>query len=111
MIKAEFFFDDETITGFRLKGHAGYASSGSDIICSAVSMLTINTVNAIEEFTGIHPALHEEGTQGAMEFHIDRAEDKSQLLLKTLLLGLESVREEYGKKYISIKKSQNHKEV
>ena len=39
------------IEGFSLKGHAGYAEHGSDIVCSAVSMLTINTLNSISEFT------------------------------------------------------------
>ena len=34
------------IEGFSLKGHAGYAEYGSDIVCSAVSMLTINTLNS-----------------------------------------------------------------
>ena len=36
------------IEGFSLKGHAGYAEYGSDIVCSAVSMLTINTLNSIK---------------------------------------------------------------
>ena len=39
------------ICGFRLKGHADFAEAGSDIVCSAVSVLTINTINCIELFT------------------------------------------------------------
>ena len=39
------------IVGFRSAGHAGYAEEGSDIICSAVSILTFNTINSIEKFT------------------------------------------------------------
>ena len=39
------------ICGFKLSGHAGFAEEGSDIVCSAVSMLVINTINCIEEFT------------------------------------------------------------
>ena len=30
-------------TGFRCDGHAGYAELGEDIVCSAVSVLTLNT--------------------------------------------------------------------
>jgi uncharacterized protein YsxB (DUF464 family) len=37
--------------GFKSAGHAGYAEEGSDIICSAISVLTINTINSIEQFT------------------------------------------------------------
>ena len=32
-----------------MEGHADYADRGKDIVCSAVSMLFINTVNCIEE--------------------------------------------------------------
>ena len=34
-----------------IKGHAGYAEEGYDIICAAVSALTVNTINSIEQFT------------------------------------------------------------
>ena len=37
--------------GFLCEGHAGYAQEGYDIICSAVSVLTVNAVNSIEQFT------------------------------------------------------------
>ena len=107
MIKTEFFFDGENITGFSMKGHAGFAESGSDIVCAAVSMLAINTVNSIEEFTSVNSVYHEEESKGAMSFRIDKTEDKSQLLLKAFLFGLETVQKEYGKKYIDIKKRQN----
>ena len=37
--------------GFQTSGHAGYAPEGQDIVCAAASVLTINTINAIEQFT------------------------------------------------------------
>ena len=37
--------------GLRVQGHALYANAGSDIVCSAVSMLTFNTLNSIDRFT------------------------------------------------------------
>ena len=52
MTHITFFKNSEKeITGFYSAGHAGYAESGSDIICSAISVLTINTINSIEAFT------------------------------------------------------------
>ena len=33
---------------FVSKGHAGYAEEGQDIVCAAVSVLVINTVNSLE---------------------------------------------------------------
>lgn len=38
------------ICSFELSGHAGFAEEGSDIVCSAVSILVINTINSIDDF-------------------------------------------------------------
>ena len=32
-------------------GHAGFADSGEDIVCAAISVLTINLINSLEKFT------------------------------------------------------------
>ena len=53
----------------------------------------------------------EDEQSGAMEFHMVSSGQQSQLLLKALLLGLDTVRNEYGKKYIDLKESQINKEV
>ena len=52
MIKVTIYQSSEgEILGFAIQGHAGYAESGSDIVCAAVSVLAQNTVNSIEQFT------------------------------------------------------------
>ena len=38
----------DSFSMFQVTGHAGYAQSGYDIYCAAVSALTLNTVNSIE---------------------------------------------------------------
>ena len=43
-----FVIKQEIFTVSVLKGHADFAEEGSDIVCSAVSVLTINTINCIE---------------------------------------------------------------
>jgi len=48
MIKFTFFKRDGVYYGFEEKGHAGYAESGDDIVCSAVSAMTMLVINAIE---------------------------------------------------------------
>ena len=50
------------------KGHAGYADSGSDIVCAAVSMLVINTVNSLEVFTDTAMKVEAEETSGMISF-------------------------------------------
>ena len=111
MIKATFYYEGEKITGFNVSGHAGYAGYGHDIVCAAVSMLVTNTINSIETFTDSVTAFHEEESKGAISLMVEGPSEDAELLLKSLKLGLDSVKKEYGKKYIEIKTSQNHKEV
>ena len=41
------------IKQFVVRGHAGYAEEGSDIVCSAISAIAFTTVGAIEELIGL----------------------------------------------------------
>ena len=91
MIQVEIIRDaSKAYVGFSIKGHAGYAEHGQDIICAAVSVLAQNTVNSIEQFT-----------DDTFSGEID--EKDSRLLLDSMVLGLTSIAEEYGKKYIKIR--------
>ena len=92
---------EEDILGFRISGHAGYDRYGRDIICAAVSALSINTINSIEKFTTDRFAV--EQSDGDLKFKLvtDKAPE-TQLLLKSFILGLESIRDTYGDRYIRI---------
>ncbi|MCD8036833.1 MAG: ribosomal-processing cysteine protease Prp [Clostridiales bacterium] len=93
------------ILGFRLKGHADYAEEGSDIVCSAVSVLTINTINSIELFTDEEfECKTDEKKGGFLSFSLKgegTACRDAQLLLKAMLNGLNDIQKEYSF-YISI---------
>jgi uncharacterized protein YsxB (DUF464 family) len=103
MIRVSVFKEDGSYRGFVSDGHAGYARYGEDIVCAAVSMLVINTVNSILEFTddGIEIESDEERGLISADFK-DIPSEKSTLLMDSLVLGLHGVEEEYGKKYIDI---------
>lgn len=92
--------------GFRMEGHAEYAEHGQDIVCAAVSVLVINTINAIETFTEdpSKHAIHEEKDVVSFDIVSASVSDSAQLLLRSLVLGLEGIRSEYGRKYLEIKK-------
>jgi len=84
--------------GFSVSGHAGYAKSGKDIVCAAVSILTENTVNSIEALAGQKPdvfAVNEK--EGFLYFRLKQVSKESALLLDSMVLGLQSIAEEYGK--------------
>lgn len=53
MIKAEFFLTNEKLSGFSVRGHAGYADIGFDIVCSSVTSAVELTANAITEILGV----------------------------------------------------------
>lgn len=50
MINITFYARDETLTGFKCEGHAGYAEHGKDIVCSAVSAVLIGVVNEVNRY-------------------------------------------------------------
>ena len=105
MIQVEIIRDaSKAYVGFSIKGHAGYAEHGQDIICAAVSVLAQNTVNSIEQFTDdtFSGEIDEKTGSLAVSFPHGVGKD-SRLLLDSMVLGLTSIAEEYGKKYIKIR--------
>ncbi|MCI9486290.1 MAG: ribosomal-processing cysteine protease Prp [Lachnospiraceae bacterium] len=93
MITVTVFVDSEgEHRGFRISGHAGYAGAGEDIVCAAVSALAQSTVNAIEAFTEDSFLCSVE--DGYLECSFSgKVSKETKLLLNTLLLGLEGVRD------------------
>ena len=80
------------IAGFRSAGHAGYAEEGSDIICSAVSILTFNTINSIEKFTDAKFDVSVDEEAAVVDFMVTSdISDTTRVLLNALELGLSSV--------------------
>lgn len=106
MINVSIIKEKNLISGFMIRGHAGYAESGKDIICSAVSAIAYTAIGAIDEFV-IKVDYKEE--DGEMEFFIPLSRFKSikntkrrkkkinnaQIILKTFVLGLKQIEQEY----------------
>ncbi len=93
----------DEIVGFKADGHAGYDDSGYDIVCAAISVLTINTVNAIEAYADDRTSLITDETEGVIEYKLlDRPTAEATLLLNTMVLGLESMVQNY-ENYIDLK--------
>lgn len=105
MIKISISKDEEGIcNGFCVKGHADYADSGQDIVCAAVSMLVLNTINAMEQFTSDEFDLQMDEKTGFIKLSmISTISSDSTLLLKSLMLGLEAIENQYGNDYIKIR--------
>ena len=100
MISVDFYFNqDGAIRGFQFEGHAGAGEYGYDIVCSAVSALSISTVNAIESLTKARIGEEEADEEGGFLKVIltpPSVEDHdAQLLMKTLYMGISQMADSY----------------
>ena len=103
MIKATVYrTKEQLIYGFQLSGHAGYAEEGSDIVCSAVTILVFNTINAIERLTEAGFSCEADEKKGGFIKVMLPDEKKgtsnhdAQLLLQAMVLGLKDMETEYS---------------
>ena len=103
MIDVIAFAKNGKYTGLKVSGHAGFDENGRDIVCAAVSVLTLNLANSIEIFCEDIISVEEDTENGllAAEFK-NKLSEKAKLLMDSLLLGLDGISKEYGKKYVTI---------
>lgn len=103
MINVTLISKSNQIIGFEISGHAGFAEYGQDIICSAVSVLAINTINSVEAFTKDRFDFTIRENDGFLYFKlISDVSEQSQLLLNSFKLGIISIKQQYGNNYIDI---------
>ena len=103
MIKITVYSRQDQYTGFRSEGHAGYAEEGYDIICAAVSVLSVNLVNSIEEFTEDAYQVEQAEDGGYLKVLFPEGlSEKAALLMDSLVLGIENIEAEYGNEYITL---------
>ena len=85
-------------------GHAGYAKKGQDIICSAISILVIGTINSLEELAGEKLIVVTNEEPGFIRCDIQGSlQEKSSFLLDSMVFSLENLSREYGVKYLQVK--------
>ena len=99
MIKVNFYLnDDKQLVGFRISGHASYGEYGKDIVCAAVSALTINTVNSIKQFTRDSIEVQSDDEGGFLNVVLLKSpSDKTLLLFNSLEFGLTNIKKRYDK--------------
>jgi len=88
------------ITGFSCKGHSGYAEEGSDIVCAAVSALSITCANALCSVAGVEPEITEKDGFLTARLREEQLTHDSQVILRTFEQGIRDMAASYPK-YIS----------
>ncbi|MDD6193648.1 MAG: ribosomal-processing cysteine protease Prp [Lachnospiraceae bacterium] len=112
MITITIYQNQKRFVGVSCEGHAGFARAGKDIVCAAVSMLVINTINGIEQYTEDAFTLDvpQSGTDkdNNITFRLtEEISSEADVLMKTLVLGLTEIQKTYGDSYLTL----NFKEV
>ena len=90
--------------GFTCNGHAGFADYGEDIVCAAISVLVINTINSLEQITGEKMQVETDEDAGTIRcrFVNQPLKETSKALMDSLVLGLTQIEKQYGKKHCKL---------
>jgi uncharacterized protein YsxB (DUF464 family) len=94
-------------SGFVCSGHAAYAEHGADIVCAAISILTQTIMAALEEILQLPLEVEADESTGYLKCTwVNQPDqlDRIQLLIKTLILGLELIQTEYPKHIVLLKR-------
>ncbi|WP_080146210.1 ribosomal-processing cysteine protease Prp [Marinilactibacillus piezotolerans] len=108
MIQAQFHrLKNNQINFIEISGHAESGPYGQDLVCAAVSALSIGTINSLTELVQLDLEIEMDQENGGYlsarlpESQTDEQEQAAQTLLESLLLSLNSVQEE-SPEYIKI---------
>jgi uncharacterized protein len=91
------------LVSVKLKGHADSVEEGYDLVCCAVSVLSQSILIGLTEVLNLD--VNYSIDNGFLSFSLENMSQsdvsKCQVLMKTMLLGLERIELSYGK-YINI---------
>ena len=90
---------DDTI---KIRGHAGYAPRGQDIVCAGVTALTQTLVESIDGLTG--NAIKYDMSPGRVDIEIKDPDEDAQLLMDSFFVGVEMIADEFPE-YIRVEAS------
>ena len=91
-----------TITqdGLSVDGHAGYAETGNDIICAAVSALTQGLIHSMEALTD--DRISYRIASGHVDIKYKNLTEKEKLLIDSFFIAVSDIQMTYGDQYVKI---------
>jgi len=96
------------VVRFAVRGHAGWAEYGHDIVCSAVSALTTAAANGLVQQAGMSRAVrqrHGELDCVVLGFPSDSEWNRADAILETMLAGIRSIAREYPGTILVVEKN------
>ncbi|WP_105955963.1 ribosomal-processing cysteine protease Prp [Apilactobacillus quenuiae] len=109
MIKVTIYHNklNDFVNSFKITGHADSGDYGKDIVCAAASVLSISTVNGLNEVAKLDPKVKSNDIDGGfMEVTIPNTENHdnmiaSQAILHSFENGMIDISKSYAK-YIKL---------
>ena len=90
--------EDDRITGFSVSGHSGYAESGSDIVCAAITAIVTMAEATINDVCGAKAKVRVKNDTARITLTLPAScdeEESVQAVLAGMMLYLCSLRDEY----------------
>lgn len=95
MINVSFSRRGKAYCGFRVSGHSGYAEAGADIVCAAVSAMTMLTVNLLAEAFGLDTELEVDEENADISLSLKQQSDIGDKIISAFKAELDGLAEEY----------------
>ena len=94
MIKVEYIENSSNIEYLRISGHANYDDYGKDIVCSAVSAISIGALNALKNIEN-YAITQKEGL--IIIENKNKSSYDDNIVLNTMLIQLKTIEQSYPK--------------
>lgn len=83
-----------------VRGHAGYAKKGDDIVCAAISALSLGLAHSLEALTD--SKISHEISSGYLKIEYENLSEQGKLLIDSFFITASDIQCAYGSKYIEI---------
>lgn len=89
-----------TQTGLTVDGHAGYAETGNDIICAAVSALAQGLIHSLDAL--IDDRISYQIKDGHIGIKYKNLSEQGKLLIDSFFIAVSDIQMTYGDRYVKI---------
>ncbi|MGC5327953.1 ribosomal-processing cysteine protease Prp [Brevibacillus sp. SYSU BS000544] len=110
MIKVSVTRSKQGVEEITISGHARAAEHGKDIVCAAVSGISLGLLNSVVHLLGFKPDVSQAGKEGGfLRWSLHQLDDQSlhekqQLLAESMIISLVAIEQQYGK-FITVRDS------
>lgn len=89
-----------TQTGLTVDGHAGYAKTGNDIICAAVSALAQGLIHSLDALTD--DRISYQIRDGHIDIEYENLSEQGKLLIDSFFIAVSDIQLTYGDRYVRL---------